>query len=92
MARLEEFGTLAIVTWHDTFSDAHGWTSIHELSQDNCVVHSVGWIVPTSDGGCPDHVTIYQSRIEDTDQVDSVLHIPVAMVQNVKLVTRDRLR
>lgn len=92
MARLEEFGTLAIVTWDDTFSDAHGWTSIDDLEQEPAVVHSVGWIIPTSDGGCPDHVTLYQSRIEDTDQVDSVLHIPVGMVRNVKLVTREQLR
>jgi len=88
MARLEDFGTLAIVSWHDTHSDQPGWLSIGELEQTPAVVHSVGWILRTEDGGNPDHVTLYQSRIEATDEVDSVVHIPVAMVQHVKLIGR----
>jgi len=92
MARLEEFGTLAIVTWHDTHSDHPGWQTIGELQQDPCVVHSVGWLIPTQEGGNPDHVTLYQSRIEGTNEVDSVCHIPVKMVVGMKLIGRPDIR
>jgi hypothetical protein len=91
MARLDKLGTLAIVSWTDTFSDHSGWTYIEELTQEPCIVHSVGWLIPTAEGGNPNHVSLYQSRIEDSDQVDSVLHIPVGMVVNVKLVTKGDL-
>jgi hypothetical protein len=92
MARLEDFGTLAIVSWHDTHGDKDGWLVIGELDHEPCLVHTVGWLIPTPDGGKPDHVTVYQSRIEGTDQVDSVTHIPVGMVVKVKLVSRTDLR
>jgi len=88
MARLADFGSLAIITWHDCHSDQPGWLMIGELEQEPTVVHTVGWLVPTEQGGCPDHVTLYQTRIEGTDQVDSVVHIPVSMVQHVKLINR----
>ena len=88
MARLEDFGTLAIVTWHDTHSDEQGWLLIDELEKKPAIVHSVGWLIPTSEGGNPDHVTLYQTRIEGTDQIDSVVHIPVGMVVGIKLISR----
>ena len=88
MARLDGFGTLAIVTWHDTHSDGDGWLEIGDIDPAPCVVHSVGWLIPTHEGGKPDHVTLYQTRIEDTEQVDSVAHIPVGMVVKVKLITQ----
>jgi len=37
-----------------------------------------------SDGGKPDHVTLYQSRNEDS--IDHVLHIPVGMVKSIKVL------
>ena len=88
MARLEDFGSLAIVTWHDTHSDDSGWLHIGDIDQAPCVVHSVGWLIPTHEGGKADHVTLYQTRIEGTDQIDSVAHIPVGMVVGVKLINR----
>jgi len=88
MARLEDFGSLAIITWHDCHGDSDGWLTLGELEQEPAIVHSVGWLVPTQEGGCPDHVTLYQSRIEGTEQIDSVVHIPVGMVKNVKLLGR----
>jgi hypothetical protein len=39
---------------------------------------------PHRDGGKPDHVTLYQSRNEDS--VDHVLHIPVRMVRTMKVL------
>ena len=88
MAGLDGFGTLAIDTWHDTHSDGDGWLEIGDIDPTPCVVHSVGWLIPTHEGGKPDHVTLYQTRIEDTEQVDSVAHIPVGMVVKVKLITQ----
>jgi hypothetical protein len=92
MARLEEFGTLALITWHDTHSDDQGWLHIGDIDPTPCVVHSVGWLIPTHEGGKPDHVTLYQTRIEGTDQIDSVAHIPVGMVVKVKLLNRTEFR
>jgi hypothetical protein len=39
----------------------------------------------TSDGGKENHVTLYQSRSED-DDLDHILHIPVAMIRAIKSV------
>jgi hypothetical protein len=47
-------------------------------------LQSVGFLLATSDGGKPDHVTLYQSRNEDS--VDHVLHIPVRMVRTMKVL------
>jgi hypothetical protein len=88
MARLADFGALAIVTWHDTFSDENGWLLIEDIAKKPAIVHSVGWLIPTPEGGNPDHITLYQTRIEDTDQVDSVVHIPIGMVVGVKLLNK----
>jgi len=88
MARLDEYGSIVVVTWYDCHSDEQGWLLIEELQQAPAIVHSVGWLLPTDAGGNPDHVTLYQTRLEGTDQVDSVVHIPICMVKNVKVVGR----
>lgn len=88
MARLEEFGSLVIVTWHDTHSDQQGWLMIEDLEKKPAVVHSVGWLLTTEEGGNPEHVTLYQTRLEGTEQIDSVVHIPVGMVVKIKLVNQ----
>lgn len=88
MARLEDFGSIVIITWHDTHSDEQGWLLISELTQAPAICHSIGWLLPTDAGGNPDHVTLYQTRIEGSDQIDSVIHIPVGMVKSVKVVGR----
>ena len=41
-------------------------------------------LLSTSDGGKPEHVTVYQSRNEDA--IDHVLHIPVKMVVSIKVL------
>ena len=66
--------TVVLVTWHDAHSGAESWINIKDLDTEPAEVESVGFLLATSDGGKPDHVTLYQSRNEDS--VDHVLHIP----------------
>ena len=76
--------TAVIVTWHDAHSGAESWINIKDLDTEPAEVQSVGFLLATSDGGKPDHVTLYQSRNEDS--LDHVLHIPVGMVRTMKVL------
>ena len=76
--------TVVLVTWHDAHSGAESWINIKDLDTDPAEVQSVGFLLATSDGGKPDHITLYQSRNEDS--VDHVLHIPVGMVRTMKVL------
>jgi hypothetical protein len=76
--------TVVLVTWHDAHSGAESWINIKDLDIEPAEVQSVGFLLATSDGGKPDHVTLYQSRNEDS--VDHVLHIPVRMVRTMKVL------
>ena len=76
--------TAVLVTWHDAHSGAESWINIKDLDTEPAEVQSVGFLLATSDGGKPDHVTLYQSRNEDS--LDHVLHIPVGMVQKIKVL------
>ena len=73
-----------LVTWHDAHSGSESWVNIKDLDLDPAIVQTVGFLLATSDGGKPDHVTIYQSRNEDA--IDHVLHIPVKMVVGIKVL------
>ena len=76
--------TVVLVTWHDAHSGAESWINIKDLDIEPAEVQSVGFLLAASDGGKPDHVTLYQSRNEDS--VDHVLHIPVGMVKHIKVL------
>jgi hypothetical protein len=76
--------TVVLVTWHDAHSGAESWINIKDLDTEPAEVQSVGFLLATSDGGKPDHVTLYQSCNEDS--VDHVLHIPVRMVRTMKVL------
>ena len=76
--------TAVLVTWHDAHSGSESWIPITSLDTEPAVVSTVGFLLATSDGGKPDHVTIYQSRNEDN--IDHVLHIPVKMVVGIKVL------
>lgn len=76
--------TVVLVTWHDAHSGAESWINIKDLDTEPAEVQSVGFLLATSDGGKPDHVTLYQSRNEDS--LDHVLHIPVRMVRTMKVL------
>ena len=76
--------TVVLVTWHDAHSGAESWINIKDLDTEPAEVQSVGFLLSTSDGAKPDHVTLYQSRNEDS--LDHVLHIPVGMVRTMKVL------
>lgn len=71
------------ITWHDAHAGTDTWVDLHTHKDDEpYVVHSAGWLLTESMGGKPGHISIAQSW-SDEDAVDSILHIPVAMVQEI---------
>jgi hypothetical protein len=83
MALLND-ATLAIVTWHDAHAESE-WQDITTLDQQPYEVKTVGWIIPNAK---PGHVVVVQS-ISTDDSCDGVLCIPVGMVVNTQVVTRN---
>lgn len=76
--------SVVLVTWHDAHSGAESWINIKDLDSEPAVVESVGFLLNEDNGGKPNHITLFQSRMEDS--VDHVLHIPVGMVQKMKVL------
>ena len=72
------------VIWHDAHAGCSTWNHLEDMTKDDdpYVVHSVGWVLDIGAGGKSNHLSITQSWSDD-DAVDSVLHIPNAMVQRV---------
>jgi hypothetical protein len=77
-------GRPAFVIWHDAHQGSSTWTHLEDIhtDRDPYVVTSVGFLLEEKVGGKPGHVSLVQSWSED-DALDSVLHIPTAMVQYV---------
>ena len=75
--------TKVLVVWHDAHSNVTGWEEIDEIDNEPCEVQTVGWLIPDAKRG---HVVIAQSWITDSDTIDSVLSIPVGMVQQVQIL------
>jgi hypothetical protein len=76
--------SVVLVTWHDAHSGAESWIAIKELDLEPAEVESVGYLLNEAEGGKPQHITLFQSRIGDS--IDHVLHIPVGMVQKIKVL------
>ena len=76
--------TAVLVIWHDAHSGSESWINIKDLDTEPAEVKSVGFMLAPADGGKPDHITLYQSRNEDS--LDHVLHIPIGMVKSVKML------
>jgi len=76
--------SVVLVTWHDAHSGAESWIAIKELDLEPAEVESVGFLLTEAEGGKPNHITLFQSRIGDS--IDHVLHIPVGMVQKMKVL------
>ena len=72
-------GRMVIVTWLDAHADVAGWMTIADIDPDPCIVYSVGFLL---DGVKTDHVSLCQSSSDG--RLDSVLHIPRAMVLEVE--------
>jgi hypothetical protein len=84
----DEMRTMVVVRWHDAHAATDTWTPITDIGTDPCEVVSCGFLLPISDGGKEGHITIFQSKT-DSDDVDGVLCIPVAMVQDMKVMTKN---
>ena len=76
--------SVVLVTWHDAHSGAESWIAIKELDLEPAEVESVGFLLTEAEGGKPNHITLFQSRIGDS--IDHVLHIPIGMVQKMKVL------
>lgn len=69
--------------WHDAHAGTDTWIHIEDANDlSPYVVWSVGYLLEIGKGGKPGHVSVAQSWSED-DALDSVLHVPVEMVQRV---------
>jgi hypothetical protein len=72
-----------LVIWHDAHAGSGTWEHLRDLEDDgNYVVRSIGYLIDGKKHGKKKHISIAQS-LSEADCVDSVLHIPVAMVQQV---------
>ena len=75
-----------LVIWADAHSDSTGWTGKREFHEEGeYLVHSIGWLIPTTDGGKEGHITLCQSYTPDED-VDHVLFIPQGMVRKISKI------
>jgi hypothetical protein len=79
---------VVIVTWMDAHAATETWTSLDGIDQEPCMVSSCGFLLNAEEGGKPDHITIYQSKT-DSDDVDGVLCVPVAMVKTMKVFPKE---
>ena len=74
--------TKVLVIWHDAHSIADGWCEVADIDDEPCVVETLGWLLSDKKSG---HVVVAQSITSD-DGLDSVLCIPVGMVQSVQVL------
>lgn len=71
------------IIWHDAHAGSETWVDLHTHKDDEpYIVSSCGWLLDDKLGGKAGHISITQSWSDD-DAVDSILHIPVAMVQEI---------
>ena len=78
-----------LVIWHDAHAACQGWEYLDELIDDgDYVVKSIGYLIDSKKYGKKKHISIAQS-ISEEDCVDSVLHIPKAMVQKIIILIEE---
>ncbi len=70
------------VVWHDAFAITDTWMDTEDIDDLPCEVTSIGYLIPDKK---PNHVVLAQSH-NTHESVDSVLAIPVRMVQNIKVL------
>lgn len=80
--------SIVIVEWVDAHQGTESWTSIHDLADEgDRLILTVGFVLPTDEGGKENHITVFQSFDEEQEMVDNVLHIPVGMVKSMRAVS-----
>jgi hypothetical protein len=79
---VDENYDVVVVTWHDAHAMTDTWTALRDFDVEPCVVRSVGLLIPNAKDG---HVVIAQSHIAENGDFDSVLAIPMGMVQKLTI-------
>lgn len=78
---------IVAITWRDAHADPSGtWTHISEI--EDCgpyYILTVGFLLPNIKA---DHVSVAQS-LDPEENIDTILHIPVKMVEGVILLTNN---
>lgn len=75
---------IVLVIWADAHCDEAGWISVDLDTEDEMLVQSTGFHVPTHLGGKPKHITLWQSLCDD--EGIARFHIPVDMVRTLKVL------
>ncbi len=82
---------MVVVKWADAHSGPGHWSELDPDDRDEYIVSTIGFVIDTTKGGKPGHVTVAQSYTPD-DDFDHVLHIPSQMVRTMQYLqpfTRD---
>ena len=72
---------LVLVEWTDAQADAVDWSTREELTTDARLIRTVGYVIPDV---IDEHITVAASWDEYAEVFGSVMHIPDAMVKNVR--------
>lgn len=84
MEKNEQPTQVVIVRWIDAHAgDEGGWHGLDPDDKDEYINQTAGFLIATSDGGKPNHVTIGQS-ISQEGLYDHVIHIPIIMVKTIE--------
>lgn len=83
MVNAEELAIVHVI-WADAHCDEAGWISTDMDDDGECLVSTVGFLVPVGHGGKKDHVTVWQSLCDD--EGIGRFHIPVDMVRNLDIL------
>lgn len=79
---------MVLVRWADAHAGEGGWLSLDEYEDDGeCIVETVGFLVPPAEGGKENHINLWQSY-NDGEAIHP-FHIPAAMVRDIKLLNLD---
>ena len=75
-----------LIFWKDAHAVFPGWTSLEDMDKDDCIIQTIGWMIPDIK---PGHVVVVQSvgnPREDNveDHVDSGIAIPEAMIVDIQ--------
>ena len=78
--------TIVHVRWADAHMSQSGWLEMDDYIDDGeTIVDTVGFLIPIGEPGSKDkHVTVWQSLCRD--EGIHAMHIPVAMVREMKVV------
>lgn len=78
--------TIVHVRWADAHMSQSGWLEMDDYVDDGeTIVDTVGFLIPIGEPGSKDkHVTVWQSLCRD--EGIHAMHIPVAMVREMKVV------